>query len=87
MIIGGNVDQITSLHTHFNRNSDNVEALRAELRGYVNDTDWNGAAANRFREDWSTDFEPALGRMEQALRSAAQEARRRADALRAADQI
>ncbi|HEY3506127.1 MAG TPA: WXG100 family type VII secretion target [Actinocatenispora sp.] len=87
MRIGGNVDQIGDLHNHFTRNGDNVEALRSELRGYVHNTDWQGTAATRFREDWTNDFEPALNRIEEALRLAGAEARNRADALRQADAV
>ncbi|MFI6823121.1 WXG100 family type VII secretion target [Micromonospora sp. NPDC050187] len=80
-VIGGEISQLHSLNTNFNRQSSAVDSLLRELRTELANTYWRGGAAERFRTSWSSEYEPALTRLSTALQDAALEVRRRADAL------
>jgi WXG100 family type VII secretion target len=80
-VIGGEIGQLQSLNGNFARQSAAVDNLLRELRNDLANTYWHGGAAERFRSSWSTEYEPALTRLSAALQDAADEVRRRAEAL------
>jgi WXG100 family type VII secretion target len=80
-LIGGEIPQLHALTSNFGRQSAAVDQLLRELRNDLANTYWHGGAAERFRASWSTEYEPALVRLAAALQDAADEVRRRAEAL------
>ncbi|MBB5867369.1 WXG100 family type VII secretion target [Allocatelliglobosispora scoriae] len=78
-VIGGEITQLHSLQGGFNRHAGTVEDLLRELRGQLDSTYWKGGAAERFRSDWATLYEPALTKLSGALQEAATHVRLQAD--------
>lgn len=83
-MIGAELEQMQTLRASLDRNvvqvGDVARAIRAQLSG----TFWKGPAADRFRQAWSAEFEPALQRLQEALIDASLEVQRRHDALQQA---
>ena len=79
--IGGEIGQLQSLKANFERQSRAVHELTAAIRGELGGTWWRGPAADRFRDAWAGEFEPALRRLEAALQEAGTEIARRREAL------
>ena len=79
--IGGEIGQLRSLKTTFDREGQAVQELTTRIRGELNNTWWKGPAAERFRSAWGSDFEPALRRLQAALQEAGTEVNRRTEAL------
>ncbi|MFB6392215.1 WXG100 family type VII secretion target [Polymorphospora lycopeni] len=80
-VIGGEITQLHSLNGNFRRQSATVDTLLRDLRTELDNTYWRGGAADRFRAAWQSEYEPALMRLSAALEDAAQEVRRRTEAL------
>ncbi|HUR77973.1 MAG TPA: hypothetical protein VMZ22_08490 [Acidimicrobiales bacterium] len=83
-IVGAELASLARLEAAVNRHGAVLEQLRAALGAEIAATDWQGHAAERFRGAWRDDHEPALRRLEMALREAAAEVSRRRVALEAA---
>lgn len=81
MPIGGNIEQLATLEAAFARESQTVEQLSSSIRGQLADTMWEGPAAERFRSQWNSEYEPALRRLQAALQEAGGEVARRREAL------
>ena len=79
--IGGEVGQMESLKATFDRESQTVQQLTSSIRGTLGNTWWKGPAADRFRNSWQSEYEPALRKLESALQEAGQEVSRRREAL------
>jgi len=83
-VIGGEITELHTLKSSFQRQSGAVDQLLTELRAQLGNTYWQGGAAERFRSAWESEYEPALRNLSAALTDASEEVRRRADALHAA---
>lgn len=79
--IGGEINQLASLKSNFDRQSGHVQEVLSTIRGELASVYWKGPAADRFRTSWQSDYEPMLRRMEQSLLDAAAEVERRRQAL------
>lgn len=79
--IGAEMGQMLTLKKTFDTNAGKTNELKTAVRGAVGDTWWKGPAADRFRDAWKNEFEPALKKLEDALREAGDEVKRRHDAL------
>lgn len=79
--IGGEIGQLQSLKANFERQSRAVHELATAIRGELEGTWWRGPAADRFRNAWAGEFEPALRKLEAALQEAGIELARRREAL------
>jgi WXG100 family type VII secretion target len=78
-VIGAEISQLHGLQSSFNRHATAVDALLRDMRGQINSTYWKGGAAERFRADWASMYEPALTKLSAALQEAAQHVRHQAD--------
>lgn len=79
--IGGELGQLHSLRSSLDRHSQTIQELTQAIRGQIDQTWWQGPAADRFREAWGGEFEPALRKLQMALQDAGAEVARRRDAL------
>jgi uncharacterized protein YukE len=79
--IGGEVEQLAQLQATFDRQSQVVEDLTAATRNQLNNTVWHGPAADRFRSQWVSEYEPNLRKLQAALQQCAAEIARRREAL------
>lgn len=82
--IGGELGQLQSLKTTFDRESQTVATLLSTINAQVGNTWWVGPAADRFRNAWNSEFQPTLRKLQQALTEAGQEVNRRREALQQA---
>lgn len=79
--IGAEIDQLVSLQSCFNNESNNVSDLTQTIRNQLQGTVWQGPAADRFRSAWSGEFEPMLNKLSAALVDAGTEVSKRREAL------
>jgi len=79
--IGGELDQLASLKSTFDRQSGQVADLLTSTRSQLGNTYWEGPAAARFREAWQSEFEPMLQKLQQQMGEAGAEVARRREAL------
>jgi uncharacterized protein YukE len=82
--IGGDLEQLVQLKAVFDREAQSVDELTRSITTQLASTTWEGPAANRFREMWSSDFQSSLTRVRTGLHEAATEVSRRVEALRQA---
>ena len=79
--IGGEVEQLGQLRSSFDRQAQTVDQVAATIRGDLGNTVWEGPAAERFRAQWTSEYEPALRKLQAALGECGVEVSRRRDAL------
>ena len=72
-IIGGDYEQLTILKSTFDREAALIEEVTSTLRGRLAETYWRGPQADRFRSSWTSEYEPVLQRLQDALAEAAHE--------------
>lgn len=82
--IGAELGQLQTLKKTFDTNAQKTVELLTNVRSTLDGTWWKGPAADRFRQAWTGEFEPALKKLEAALNEAGAEVQRRHDALQAA---
>lgn len=79
--IGGEIEQLAQLKSTFDRESQVIEELTTTLRSQLQNTMWEGPAAERFRSQWSSEYESNLRKLQAALQQCGAEIARRRDAL------
>ncbi len=82
--VGAELGQLQSLKKSFDANAQKSVDLMTSVRGQLENTWWKGPAADRFRQAWKGEFEPALKKLDAALKEAGGEVQRRHDALQRA---
>jgi len=80
-VYGANIEQLAELRMTFSAEAVATRELCTRIRGRVDGTTWTGPAAERFRDAWASQFEPALRNLEQALTDASSEVAQRREAL------
>jgi uncharacterized protein YukE len=80
-MIGGNIPELESLSASLQQNSGYVTDILTNLNADLGNTWWVGGAADRFRTDWESEYQPALRSLTQALADASTEVHRRLTAL------
>lgn len=83
-MVGGNLEQMAGLQQAFQRDGQAVAELQQRITAALGNTVWTGPAAQRFRDEWSATFVPALVRLREALDENASLVRNRAEAIRTA---
>ncbi|MCU1462713.1 MAG: hypothetical protein JWO37_2788 [Acidimicrobiales bacterium] len=81
---GGNLDQMQTLDSTFTSQAQAVADLTSRIASTLHGTAWTGPAADRFRLDWSGQFQPALQKLGQALTDNATIVRNRRAAIETA---
>jgi WXG100 family type VII secretion target len=79
--VGGTIEQMTMMGTQFSNGADTLSALVGRITSQLNSTDWEGGAAQRFRDQWNGEFRSVLTQVEAGLRECSTEVRNRANAL------
>lgn len=79
--IGAEIGQLESLKSTFDRQSQAVQELMSTIGSQLGNTWWKGPAADRFREQWSSHFEPMLRELQTSLQDAGTEVNSRREAL------
>lgn len=84
MRIGASMEAMAQLKASFDTQSQAVQTLTSDLENQVNMIsagEWEGPAAQRFMDAWSSQFRPALQNLHQALTEAGAEVENRRLAL------
>lgn len=79
--VGGELQQMEQLKKTFMDNVQRAQELQNQIDGRLNDTYWEGPAAERFKAAWNNEFKSALGKLREALTEAANEVDRRRKAI------
>jgi len=82
--IGGSLEQMDDLNRTFTTKARDTEGLRSALESAVSThipQNWEGPAAEAFREAWNSQFKPALEKLTTALDDAAREVQNRRRAI------
>jgi uncharacterized protein YukE len=79
--IGGTVEQMTTMGSKFGTEADTIGHLVARVTTQLNTTDWEGGAAQRFRDQWNSEFKGVFTKVEAGLRECGTEINKRAAAL------
>lgn len=83
-VYGGDLVQLDELTARFRQESAEIEALEARIGVCLQSTVWMGPAAERFRQEWSAEFVPALRRLAEAMEANALAVGRRRQAIESA---
>jgi len=59
--VGGTIEQMNMMGTQFNNEADTLSALVGRITSQLNSTDWEGGAAQRFRDQWNGEFRGLRG--------------------------
>lgn len=76
-MIQAELTELETLSRRLDSCSSEVADLMRTLTTLINTTTWTGGAADRFRQAWETQFNPALRSLSTELVNAAQEVDRR----------
>lgn len=79
--IGGTIEQMNTLGSQFDAEAGELARLVSKISSQLAGTDWEGGAAQRFRDQWEGEFKGVFAKVEQGLQDCAQEVRNRANAL------
>lgn len=79
--IGGTTEQMHSMGSKFTSEADQLEALVSRVTSQLASTDWEGGAAQRFRDQWNGEFRGVFNQVSAGLRECATEVNKRAEAL------
>lgn len=79
--IGAQIDDLARLQSQFNQQSTTVDSLTSSIGTELSSAYWKGPAADRFRDSWTSSFEPTLRQLQAALQDSAQEIAMRQQAL------
>jgi len=77
----GDLEQLSALKVAFDQQGQAVDELAGAIRSQLGNTVWEGPAADRFRDAWSGEFEPALRKLQAAFQEAGNEVNTRRTAL------
>jgi WXG100 family type VII secretion target len=78
---GADLEQLAMLRATLQQQSQVIEQLTTAVRNQLAGTHWDGPAAERFRGEWSSEYEPSLRRLQAALHEAGAEVGRRREAM------
>jgi len=79
--IGAEIEQLVSLQGVFDRESQTVQQLAGSISNQLGSTWWKGPASDRFRQQWTSEYEPMLRRLQASLQECGAEVSRRREAL------
>jgi uncharacterized protein YukE len=79
--VGGELVTMAALQGKLTEQSTTVSSLTAALDSQVHNTVWTGAAADRFKQMWESQFKTTLNQLQVALNDAATEVKNRAEAI------
>ena len=79
--IGGTVEQMQTMGAKFNSESSELDSLVSRISSALASTDWEGGAAQRFRDQWEGEFKGVFAQVSRGLQDCASEVQNRATAL------
>lgn len=79
--IGGSIEQMKTMGTKFSAESAELESLVSRVSAQLASTQWEGGAAQRFRDQWDGEFKSTFVAVANGLRECSSELNSRANAL------
>ena len=78
-IWGADVEQLRQLGSKLQAGATEIETQRANLTSALNNTQWLGPDADRFKEQWNGEHTNLLNRVAEALKDASRKAKQNAE--------
>jgi len=78
-IWGADVEQLRTLGSKLEQGATDIDSQRASLTSALNNVEWHGPDATRFKEQWNGELSTMLRRVAEALNEAGQKAKRNAE--------
>jgi uncharacterized phage infection (PIP) family protein YhgE len=78
-IWGADVDQLRELGNKLNTGANEIDSQRNLLNSALENTQWEGPDADRFKEQWRGEHTSRLKQVAEALREAGNKAKRNAE--------
>jgi hypothetical protein len=78
-IWGADVEQLRTLGSKLQHGANEIDQQRSNLTSLLNQTDWKGPDADRFKEQWNGEHTTMLNKVAEALKEAGQKAKRNAE--------
>ena len=79
--LGGDVDAMERLQGQLKQRGQEVQQLRTQMGNMIQNTWWEGPAANNFRNEWNGQYSQSLQKLEALLADLGQEVQKRKEAL------
>src|SRR5262249_13630046 len=79
--IGGDLGDLQNLESSLRRRGQDIQGVRSEISNLIQNTFWVGPSAERFKDEWSSQYAGLLQKLEQALGDLAGEVQRRREQL------
>jgi hypothetical protein len=78
-IWGADVEQLRTLGSKLQHGATEIDQQRTNLTNLLNNTEWRGPDADRFKEQWNGEHTTMLNKVAEALKDAGQKAKRNAE--------
>jgi hypothetical protein len=78
-IWGADVEQLRTLGSKLQHGANEIEQQRTNLTSLLNQTDWKGPDADKFKAQWNGEHTSLLNKVAEALKDAGQKAKRNAE--------
>lgn len=79
--IGGTIEQMNTLGAKFQSEAAELGRLVSSISSQLAGTEWDGGAAQRFKDQWNGEFKSVFAKVQQGLEDSATEVRNRVSAL------
>jgi uncharacterized protein YukE len=79
--VGGDIGDLQNLEGSLRRRGQDIQGVRSEITNLIQGTWWVGPSADRFKEEWSSQYSSMLQKLEQAMGDLATEVQRRREQL------
>ncbi|HIY24437.1 MAG TPA: WXG100 family type VII secretion target [Candidatus Brachybacterium merdigallinarum] len=76
---GMNIEEVRRLAAQLEEAAEEIAAIQEELTSGLEEVDWTGPDADRFRGQWNGDMVPALQQIMQSVADLGESANRNAD--------
>ncbi|WP_104043814.1 WXG100 family type VII secretion target [Arthrobacter sp. ZGTC412] len=78
-IWGADVQQLRQLGSKLQAGASEIESQRTNLTSLLNNTEWRGPDADRFKDQWNGEHTKMLNQVAEALKEAGNKAKRNAE--------
>ncbi len=79
--IGGDIGDLQNLESSLRRRGQDLQGVRSEITNLLTNAYWVGASAQRFKDEWASQYSTTLQKLEQTLGDLATEVQRRREQL------
>jgi uncharacterized protein YukE len=79
--VGGDIGDLQNLEGSLRRRGQDIQGVRSDVTNLVQNTFWIGASADRFKEEWTSQYSSMLQKLEKAMGDLAGEVQRRREQL------